>query len=156
MMLELKIRRGKGGHISSPTSTAGYVFQLVLMLAVGLLMGMGALHSKRASDSTLLLVVAVLGTLLFIHTRDLIAWLLATDAEREKFQHEVESAERFRSLGPRVSAPMDSRLLLVVATVMFGFMAFSLLERPLLVVIPVLGWLYVAIRVISERRRARR
>lgn len=158
MKLELKVRRlNKWGRVSSPTSTFGYVFQVAFVLAVAGLLTVGHFRSRHGADLRPLVFAMVFVPFLFIHVRDLMAWLLATDSEREQFRHEVKTASQLdRSRLSSPSTPMDSRLVLLVATVMFGFMATALSERPPLVAIPVLGWLYVAIRVASERRRERR
>jgi hypothetical protein len=152
MKLELRVRYNRG-RVASPTTTAGYVGQIALVLAFALALALDLTLNDRGSDWRRLPPGAILGTLLFIFTRDALAWFQATDIEREAFRREVMAA---RELGTRWAPPLSpsnqSLVLLASATVMFGFMGVILWMhvRPL-VVIPALGWLYVIIRTVPPR-----
>src|SRR4051812_27213676 len=95
MHLELKIRHGKGGYPSSPTTTSGYLGWAVIIWAVS-----GAIAVAAASKEhgwRVLFILAILGLKAFTVTRDLVAWLLATEAERDDFRQRLEAdRERYR------------------------------------------------------------
>jgi hypothetical protein len=153
MKFELKVRRGKGGSVSSPTTTAGYVAQVLFILALSVLINWALLDHAGVTGRLLSLAMSVF--MLSRATRDAIAWFQATGLEREEFRREVESASLtpFRP-GPLPTEGTGSLVLPLAATVMFGFMGniFWAHARPL-IVLPVLGWLYVIIRVVTQKRR---
>jgi hypothetical protein len=78
----LVVRRGKGGGISSPTSTAGYV----LGGSIGGALSAAAVAAAISSKHPLFLI----GLFSLIFIRDAWAWLAATPEERQAFRAEVE------------------------------------------------------------------
>lgn len=77
----LVVRRGKGGGVSSPTSTAGYV------LIGGIATALSAGFIAAAFSGKPLMLVGLLITGVFL--RDTWAWFAATPAEREEFRRQV-------------------------------------------------------------------
>jgi hypothetical protein len=154
MKLKLKVRfHNRGGRVSSATSTAGHVVKIVFFLVAGSIPGLGLLDDPI--DPRVFLFLLPVVVMLLLEIRDAIAWLQATDKERQAFCHEVDSLTPMPPLD-RNSKSLDGMALLAIATLMFGLFGFVLWRGPRpLVVIPILGWLYVAVRVGIQKRRAK-
>lgn len=145
MKLQLKIRFGRSGRVSSATSATGHLAHIAFLLVCNAIPGVALNHGPF--NWRVLPFVVVGGAMLLIAIRDAIAWFQATDMEREKFRREVEQLELLPRMAPQ-NQGLDGMAVLALATLMFGLMGAVLWKelRPM-VVIPVLGWLYVAIRV---------
>jgi hypothetical protein len=86
---KLVVRYGKGGRISSPTSTGGYVASVLLAFAFVAAFGLAGLSRKGPFGGADALWF---GFLAFIVGRTLLdawAWFASTHAEREEFRQYV-------------------------------------------------------------------
>jgi hypothetical protein len=146
MKLQLKVRfLGRGGRVSSPTSTTGHLVHIAFFLVWNAIPGAGLLYGPFDWRAIPFLVAG--GTMLLLALGDAIAGAPATDPEREKFRREVEMLQPLPRVAPQ-NQTLDGMAALAMATLMFGFMGVILWRelRPM-VLIPALGWLYVATRV---------
>lgn len=77
----LVVRRGRGGSVSSPTTTAGYALLGVVASALAIECVIGAVRDSPWA------LLGLLISSIFLH--DTWAWFAATDAERAAFKVEV-------------------------------------------------------------------
>lgn len=119
----LAIRYGKGGIIS-PESTAGYIAQFVFTGTIVGVLVVSALRAGRTQEQVLAITIGAF--LLFIVTRDLVAWVRASPTERGQFRADVQRAREDRASLRRVPTPMTKRecagyvVLLAVTLGFFG------------------------------------
>jgi threonine/homoserine/homoserine lactone efflux protein len=126
---KLRIRYGKYGRVISPVTTLGYVAQLVFVAALVAFLVTSALRHARSAEW--LLAVPIGSFLLFLATRDLVAWASASSAERKSFRAEVERARAEREQR-RVATPSMTRRecvgYLALLTLTAGFFGMVLLR----------------------------
>jgi hypothetical protein len=127
--LQLLIRYGKGGRVSSPVSTIGYLSQAGFVIGLVGFLWKGALRDGHAAEWALAAPIGAF--LVFRASRDLLAWLTASASERASFRAQVrslrEEREELRRAGPK--RPMTRRESLgyvVLLTLSVGFFGYQL------------------------------
>jgi hypothetical protein len=107
---KLVVRFGKGG-VSSPTSSLGFVAQVVLTVVFTSLFFFVGLVPWRPIS---LLIIALCTTLVGISARDAIAWFLAPQEERREFVNYVESLRGKQGSQPATVISKPTKVLLGV------------------------------------------
>jgi hypothetical protein len=150
----LRIRYGKTGAITSPTSSAGHVGHL--LLSSSLLLVMVATLHRRGVDAGTGGAFLVLAVIVGLRVRDAWAWFVAGAEERDAFLAEVAQRRAMRRARTLSHETSKSRIVgtMVPAALVFGllFVVFAV-HLPALVIIPTMGWLYVLARVLWDERR---
>ena len=154
--MKLTIRHGKSGRVSSPTTTAGYVAQLALVLLFLVVLVLAARHPKNPAAwwFALLILVAFSGVAL----RDTLAWFRASPEERQAFVGQIKEIRAEQS-GRRAASttPASSRWFTLGATVfvMLPFVMMVVVAPSMwpLLALPGAGIAYVAVRLRAEAKK---